>query len=351
MIELKNITKKYFDDNVIENVSVKINKGDVIAVIGPSGTGKSTFLNCINLLVTPTSGQVFFNNVELTDPNCNLNLYRRKIGMVFQQFNLFGHMTVLENVMAPQIDLLGTSKQDACDNAMKYLRLVGMADAKFKYPSSLSGGQKQRVAIARTLAMEPEVILFDEPTSALDPTMVGEVEYVIKKLAKTGRTMVIVTHEMDFAREVSNRVFYMDQKGIYEDASTEEIFTNPKKDRTRRFINGLKFLELDINSADTDYIKMIRKIDEFCNKLDYTSKQTKKVELLFEEFCIQGLLHTVDRNSSIKAVFEYDENKNKLCLTVHHKGEKLIGTGKLDEITNILINSISKDIELREEVL
>ena len=200
MIEIKHLRKEYDTVTPIEDLSVTVNDGDVISLIGPSGTGKSTLLRCINMLETPTSGHIWIDDTEITDPNCDLDMVRRRMGMVFQSFNLFGHMTVIENIMFSPITLLDKPKQEAYDEGMKLLRMVGLAQKAMNYPDELSGGQKQRIAIARTLAMDPEIILFDEPTSALDPTMVGEVQAVIRDLSTTGKTLMIVTHEMDFAR-------------------------------------------------------------------------------------------------------------------------------------------------------
>jgi len=348
MIELRNVTKKFGNSVILENVNANIERGDVIAIIGPSGTGKSTLLNCINLLSPPTSGQVFLDGVELTSPDCNLNEQRKKMGMVFQQFNLFNHWTVLENVIKPQMDLLGTDKQTACDKAMEYLRLVGMADRKFKYADSLSGGQKQRVAIARTLAMEPEIILLDEPTSALDPTMVGEVEYVIKRLAKMGKTMIIVTHEMRFAREVSNRIFYMDERHIYEDAKTEDLFTNPRTDKARRFINRLKYYELAITSPDSDFGCLRSQIEQFCDKADISRKLTQRAQLLFEEMCVQNLMNEASEANPISVSLEYSEESEKLAITITHGGRPVLEREGLDEISRSLIESVMNEIEVKE---
>ena len=227
MIKIEHLRKEYSSITPLKDVSTVINNGDVISVIGPSGTGKSTLLRCINQLEKPTSGRIWVDDLEITDPKCDITRVRQKMGMVFQSFNLFGHRTVIENIMMAPMRLLGKSKQEAYDTGMQLLRKVGLAEKALNYPRQLSGGQKQRIAIARTLAMDPDVILLDEPTSALDPTMVGEVQAVIRDLAKTGKTMMIVTHEMNFARAISNRVFYMDEGGIYEDGTPEQILSIP----------------------------------------------------------------------------------------------------------------------------
>ncbi len=237
MISVKNLKKNFEGLEVLKDITVEINKGDVICVIGPSGSGKSTFLRCLNLLEQPTGGQIFFEGQELTGKKTDLNLHRQKMGMVFQQFNLFPHMTVLDNMTCAPIMLKKVPKADAEKKAMELLERVGLADRAGSYPNQLSGGQKQRVAIVRALCMEPDVMLFDEPTSALDPEMVGEVLDVMKELAKAGMTMVVVTHEMGFAREVSNRVLFLDDGYIAEEGTPQEIFGNPKGERLKSFLN------------------------------------------------------------------------------------------------------------------
>lgn len=349
-IELKDISKHFDNQIIFENVNFTVNEGDVVSIIGPSGTGKSTLLYCINMLSAPTSGQILLNGEDLASPDCDLNAMRRRVGMVFQQFNLFGHLTVLENVMKPQIDLLKRSKQEACDKAMEYLRLVGMADKKFHYPDRLSGGQKQRVAIARTLAMDPEVILLDEPTSALDPTMTGEVEYVIKKLAKQGCTMLIVTHKLRFAKEISNRVIYMDENGIYEEGPTEQIFFNPQKENTRRFIQRLKCLDLELVAPDADYIGAICDIEQYGEKLSFSPERIRRVNLLFEELCIQSLLPALPRDSVVKVAFEYNEKTDRLGMKVSHPGEKLMDTIYKDEISRKLVEHLANEIDIEEVI-
>ena len=221
----------------LDGVSADIKKGEVVVVIGPSGSGKSTFLRCLNLLEVPTGGRILFNDVDITDRKVNINLHRQKMGMVFQHFNLFPHMTILQNMTLAPIQLLKKSKQEAEAKAMALLERVGLADRANAYPSQLSGGQKQRIAIVRALCMEPEVMLFDEPTSALDPEMVGEVLEVMKDLAREGMTMVVVTHEMGFAREVGSRVLFMDGGKLLEENTPNEFFDNPQHPRTKLFLS------------------------------------------------------------------------------------------------------------------
>ena len=237
MIHVKDLHKSFGKNEVLKGINEHIKKGEVVVVIGPSGSGKSTFLRCINLLEEPTSGDIIFENENITDKKTNINKIRTKMGMVFQQFNLFPHKTVMENITISPIKVKGISKEEAEKKAMELLERVGLAEKANAYPASLSGGQKQRIAIARALAMEPDVMLFDEPTSALDPEMVGEVLNVMKALAKEGMTMVVVTHEMGFAREVGDRILFMDQGYIMEEGTPEKIFKNPKNPRTKDFLS------------------------------------------------------------------------------------------------------------------
>ena len=237
MIEVKNLHKNFEDLEVLKGITTTIHSSDVVCVIGPSGSGKSTFLRCLNLLEKPTSGQIIFAGNDLTDKKTNLNLHRQKMGMVFQQFHLFPHMTVLDNLTAAPVMVKKIPKEEAVAKAMELLKRVGLDDRADAYPDQLSGGQKQRVAIVRALCMEPDVMLFDEPTSALDPEMVGEVLDVMKELARAGMTMVVVTHEMGFAREVSNRVMFMDEGVIMEEGTPEEVFGNPQCERLKTFLS------------------------------------------------------------------------------------------------------------------
>ena len=236
MIKVENLTKNFKGVDVLKGITTQINHGDVLCVIGPSGSGKSTFLRCLNLLETPSGGKIFFDGEDLTDKKVDLNRHRQKMGMVFQQFNLFPHMTVLDNLTCAPLMLKKATREQAEAKSMELLDRVGLADRAGAYPSQLSGGQKQRVAIVRALCMEPDVMLFDEPTSALDPEMVGEVLDVMKNLAHQGMTMVVVTHEMGFAREVSNRVMFLDDGLIAEEGTPEDVFGAPKCERLQSFL-------------------------------------------------------------------------------------------------------------------
>ena len=237
IIEVKDLKKSFGTLQVLKGINTEVQKGEVVVVIGPSGSGKSTFLRCLNLLETPTAGSIYVDGAEITDPKCDINLHRQKMGMVFQHFNLFNNMTILRNMTLAPMTLLKKSKEDAEARALALLRRVGLEDKANAYPSQLSGGQKQRIAIVRALCMDPEVMLFDEPTSALDPEMVGEVLDVMKELAQDGMTMVVVTHEMGFAREVGDRVLFMADGKILEQNTPEQIFTNPQEERTKVFLS------------------------------------------------------------------------------------------------------------------
>ena len=237
MIHVKNLKKNFGELEVLKGIDEHIAKGEVVVIIGPSGSGKSTFLRCLNLLEEPTSGEIIFEGNNITDKKANINKLREKMGMVFQQFNLFPHKSVLENITIAPIKVKGEKALSANEKALSLLKMVGLTDKANAYPSSLSGGQKQRIAIARALAMNPDVMLFDEPTSALDPEMVGEVLNVMKDLAKEGMTMVVVTHEMGFAKEVGDRILFMDEGKILEQGTPDELFGNPKNPRTVDFLS------------------------------------------------------------------------------------------------------------------
>ena len=236
LIKVEGLEKAFGKVDVLKGINIGIKKGEVVVIIGPSGCGKSTFLRTLNLLEEPTGGHIYFEGTDITSKSANINLHRQKIGMVFQQFNLFPHMTILKNMTLAPMKLLKVSKEDAEKRALELLERVGLADRADAYPAQLSGGQKQRVAIVRALCMQPDVMLFDEPTSALDPEMVGEVLEVMKNLANEGMTMAIVTHEMGFAREVADRVIFIDDGVIAEEGTPEEIFKNPKSDRLKDFL-------------------------------------------------------------------------------------------------------------------
>ena len=321
MIELVHLKKEYETATPLEDVNVVIHDGDVISVIGPSGTGKSTLLRCINLLERPTSGKILLDGVEITAPKYDVTKARRRMGMVFQSFNLFGHLTVIENLMLAPVEILKKSRREAYETGVALLRRVGLSGKELEYPEQLSGGQKQRVAIARTLAMDPDVILLDEPTSALDPTMVGEVQAVIRDLAQTGKTMLIVTHEMQFARAICNRVFYLDQGGIYEDGPPEQVFDAPLKERTRQFIRRLKVLEFLVDSPDFDFIGAGAEIDRYCSDNVIPPRVKYRIRLAFEEL-LQQILRPVLAERPITVSIEYSDAEERSTVTVRYGGEQ-----------------------------
>ncbi len=348
MIKISHLRKEYPNATPLKDVNVEINKGDVISVIGPSGTGKSTLIRCINKLETPTSGEIWVDGKCITDRKCDITKVRQKMGMVFQSFNLFNNMNVIENIMAAPMDLLGKSKQQAYDDGMALLRTVGLADKAFNYPDELSGGQKQRVAIARTLAMDPEIILFDEPTSALDPTMVGEVQAVIKDLARKGLTMMIVTHEMRFAREIANRVFYMDEGGVYEDGTPEQIFDNPQKEKTARFIKRIKVFENVIKSKDFDFIGFNTCLEEFGRRSGISQKAIYRMQSVFEELCVQIVIPEFKKDFIMNVTAEYSQEDDSILLEIRYDG-KTFNPMDSDNILSIkLAQNASESIEHAE---
>jgi len=316
MITVQQLSKSFGSLTVLRDITTTIKKGEVIAVIGPSGTGKSTLLRCLNLLETPSGGQIFINGIPLLDRHTDVPALRRRMGMVFQSFNLYHHLTAMENLTLGPVKLLGMSRKQAETEAMEWLRLVGLAEKADAFPDELSGGQQQRVAIARCMAMKPEILLFDEPTSALDPTMVSEVLSVIRRLSREGMTMVIVTHEMEFARNTANRVFYMDEGVIYEEGTPEEIFDHPRKEKTRAFINRIRSLRLQITSRDYDLYALQGEMENFCEKHFIGRKMTGYLIHLTEELLL------LQRDfSDILLELAWSEKEGDLILTIRTEGE------------------------------
>ena len=347
-IKIEHLRKEYPNVTPLKDVCTEINKGDVISVIGPSGTGKSTLLRCLNRLEEPTAGTITVDGIIITDPKCRINLVRRKMGMVFQSFNLFSNLNIIGNVMTAPVGLLKKPKQQAYDEGMELLRRVGLAEKALNFPDELSGGQKQRVAIARAIAMHPDIILFDEPTSALDPTMVGEVLSVIRSLAKEGMTMMIVTHEMKFARDVSTRVFYMDEGGIYEDGTPDQIFDNPQKDKTRIFIKRLKQLSLVIKSLDFDFIGFQTDIDRFGRENLISSVAIRNLQLTFEEIIIQNILKAAESGKidlPAEVRIEHSDVDETSSMIITYKGERFDPFNSGDELSVRLVSKLAEDIE------
>lgn len=347
MIKIKHLSKSYGDLTVLKDINAEIHKGEIITIIGPSGTGKSTLLRCLNLLEKPSGGSIYINNIDLLAKTTDVPKIRQKMGMVFQSFNLYAHLSVLENLTIGPVKLLGKSKAEAGSKAFELLKLVGLAEKANNFPDELSGGQKQRVAIARCLAMEPEVILFDEPTSALDPTTVSEVLAVIRRLAKDGMTMLVVTHEMEFARNISTRVFYMDEGVIYEDGPPEQIFDNPQKEKTSSFINRVRSYHYHIDSPNYDLYAMNAEIETFCNKHFLPRRVCDNVLLLVEEV----LLLQTDF-SDIELRLAYSEKTGQvefLCVAAGAPVNPLEASVHDDDIGLKLIQSRSAGIQYKYE--
>lgn len=347
MISVKNLSKQFGDIVVLRNVNAEIQKGEVISIIGPSGTGKSTFLRCINLLEQPSGGAINILGENIFDKKTDVFKLRQKMGMVFQSFNLFSHLMIIENVMLGPVNLLKMNRQEAYDEAMRLLTLVGLSEKALAYPDELSGGQKQRVAIARCLAMKPDIVLFDEPTSALDPTMISEVLSVIRRLAGEGLTMMIVTHEMKFAKDVSSRVFYMDEGIIYEDGTPEQIFNHPQKEKTRAFIHKIRTYQFEIQSAVFDFYGMNTKLLAFCSRQMLSPKQIHNIQLVIEELVMNKLLpNQLPESVSITLTLECSEENGKVELFLIYGGEQYNPFELQDEndLSVMIVQKMSKNV-------
>lgn len=340
MIKINHLTKSFGDLIVLDHLSTEISKGEVISVIGPSGCGKSTFMRCINRLEQPTEGEIFIDGENILDKKADVNKLRQKMGMVFQSFNLYSHLMIMENIMLGPMKLLNMPKQQAFDEGMKYLEMVGLSQKAYAYPDELSGGQKQRVAIARTLAMKPEIVLFDEPTSALDPTMVSEVLAVIRKLAGEGLTMMIVTHEMKFARDVSTRVFYMDEGGIYEEGTPEQIFDDPQRPKTRAFIHKIRSFSYETGGRGFDLYELNGKLEEFLKKQMFADKKIHTMQLISEEL-LCNLLPDIDIDHTVEYSDETDET---IITTAYGGGRDDPLSDKEDDLSLMIIKKSSKEV-------
>lgn len=342
MISVKNLSKRFGDHWVLKDINAEIRKGEVISIIGPSGTGKSTFLRCLNLLERPTGGSIVIDGVNILQKGTDEPKLRRKMGMVFQSFNLFAHLTVLDNLTLGPMKLLGKSRQDAESKSIELLKSVGVSEKLHQFPDELSGGQKQRVAIARCLAMDPEIILFDEPTSALDPTMVSEVLSVIRRLAKDGMTMAIVTHEMDFAKNVSSRVFYMDEGIIYEEGKPSDIFENPQKEKTRIFIQRIRKLNETITSRHFDLYKLNANIELFCARHTADKRTVSHIQLVVEEVLGQMILPLFSGEPEIDLTLEYSEKTGDFQLLFEYAGPQHNPFLTLPDEDNLSLRLIEK---------
>jgi polar amino acid transport system ATP-binding protein len=355
MIKVEHLSKKFGEITVLEDINIEIQKGEIISIIGPSGTGKSTFLRCLNLLEKPSGGAIEVNGRNIMAPGNDLNLLRQQMGMVFQNFNLFDHLTVLENLTIGPIKLLKKSKSDAQAKARELLNLVGLSSREEAYPDELSGGQQQRIAIARCLSMDPEIILFDEPTSALDPTMVSEVLGVIRRLANDGMTMAIVTHEMKFARDVSTRIVYMDEGVIYEEGTPSAIFDHPAREKTRAFIHRIRSFNYWIADSKYDFYEMRSLMELFFNKHFFSPREINNLNLMVEE-SLQLCLHegnSQERDAILSAtggveltiLFSEHTNEKQLVLSADQSvGSLLNDDEESDGLSRIILNGLTSDI-------
>ncbi len=345
MIEIRNLSKSFGVLQVLKEINLDIHKGEVISVIGPSGSGKSTLLRCMNLLEKPSGGSILIDGIPLLDRSTNIPAIRQRMGMVFQSFNLYDHLSVMENVTIGPVKLKKIKRIDAENQARELLKLVGLAEKEFSMPDELSGGQKQRVAIARCLAMNPEILLFDEPTSALDPTMVSEVLSVIRRLSREGMTMVIVTHEMEFARNISSRVLYMDEGTIYEEGTPEDIFEHPAKPKTREFIHRIRSLDIPVQSKNYDLYAIQAMLQTFCEKHFLTPRVTEFVSMVAEEVLL------LQRDfSDIHIKLSYSEKSGVVHLVCDAAGASANPMeGQEDDLGIILIKSRCHHVEYQRE--
>lgn len=346
MITVSGLSKRFGSLTVLENVDVQISKGECIAIIGPSGTGKSVFLRSIAMLEKPDNGNIYINGTDITQKEVDINHVREKMGMVYQGFHLFSHLNVLDNITLAPRWVKKQDKKEAEKKAMELLSMVGLIEKAAGYPHELSGGQQQRIAIARCLAMEPEIMLLDEPTSALDPSMTGEVLAIIRKLTKMGLTMLIVTHEMNFARDVADRVFFMDEGGIYEEGTPEEIFDNPQKEKTKAFITRLKTFNYEIRSIGFDMVAMNAQIEIFCQKYKIEGKQVYRIQLLLEELIMEIINNCYKASPpDIGYALSYSDENNEISISMHYRGDIFnpfaLSGDDIDDLGMILISGFS----------
>ncbi len=343
MITIQNLRKEFHGSVILDDINVTIQKGEIVSIIGPSGIGKSTFLRCLNRLEEPSSGSIIIDGINICSKDCQLNQVRQKMQMVFQNFNLYPHLTVLENITFAPMKVLKLPKKEADEKGVELLKMVCLSGKENKYPSSLSGGQKQRVAIARALAMNPEIILFDEPTSALDPLNVEEVYAVIKKLAQQNMTMLIVTHDMKFAKNISTRIFYMDEKNIYEQGTPEDIFEHPKKEKTKQFIFGQDTLHKIFIKKELDYLGLLSEVNAFGFRKMISSKMLNHIESVIEEVYLQTIESMIDQDTSIDFQLKY-ANEHQCTLLIQWEGDKCNPFEQMERLSRILTEHASNQI-------
>lgn len=344
MIVINNLTMRFGSDCVLDDVCARIDPGEVVSIIGPSGSGKSTLLRCINGLETPAAGQIFIDGENILAPGADIPRIRRKTGMVFQAFNLFEHMSVLDNLTVGPVRILKESRTDAAARAHELLRMVGLGDKALCLPRQLSGGQKQRVAIARCLSMRPKVILFDEPTSALDPTMVSEVLAVIRTLTRQGLTMLIVTHELNFAKDVSSRVFYMDEHRIYESGTPEQILLSPQKDKTRTFIHRLRSWRYHIEDRNFDVFAMNAEIESFGEKHFFSRRMTQHIQLAIEESLALYFANPGAGSLDIMLSFSEKDGSVQIQLLEQQLSSNFLEQPHADDLSRTILNGIVSNI-------
>ena len=348
IIRISGMKKSYGSFDVLRDINLDVHKGEVISIIGPSGTGKSTFLRCLNLLEQPTSGSILIDGEDILKPDANVPLLRRRMGMVFQSFNLFNGMTVIDNLCLAPMLLLGKSREDAEKRALELLQMVGMAERAEALPEQLSGGQKQRIAIARALAMDPEILLFDEPTSALDPTMVNEVLGVMTRLARQGMTMLVVTHEMRFARQVSSRVLFFADGVVYEDGTPDQLFDNPQRERTKQFIQQIHETTFIIESEYFDWFAMMSQMEQFCQQYNLSRQRTTNVlHVIDESLAILGSGGRVISPNTV-ITLSYTEQDDSLQLSI--KSQQAIGSdafdAERDDLAVTILRNFCRDITI-----
>ncbi len=347
MIQAENLQMRFNDREVFRGLNLTINDGEVVGIIGSSGSGKSMLLRCLVMLQKPTGGKIYLDGTDITGNNADITEARKKIGIIFQNFNLFQHMSVVENVMSGQVHLQGVSKEDAFAESMRLLKMVGLMDKAYAYPSRISGGQQQRAAIARTLAMKPQIILLDEPTSALDPLMRGEVESVIRMMASEGHTMVIATHEMELVRQICNRVLFLDEGVIYEEGTPEKIFDNPERTRTRRFVRALKVLEFDVESKDFDFIGASTTISDYTYRNGISFVLQERLQSIMEEL-FQMIIIQPRENNKMHASFEYNRSDASISGIVRFSGPPMDSDDPLYFFSWPIIKMRASKVEIRE---
>ena len=345
MLKVEHLSMDFGVAEPLKDINCEIKKGDVICVMGSSGCGKSTFINCLNRMVEPTGGKIIFDGEEIKNKT-NLCKLRQKMGMVFQSYNLFPHLTIIENMVVAPRNLLGMEKEKSYAKAFELLRIVGLSDKWDQYPSSLSGGQQQRIAIVRALMMEPEILLLDEPTSALDPTMVSEVETVIRELATNGLTMIIVTHSLQLAKNIASRIFYLDEGVIYEEGPPEVVLSAPTKEKTRWFVRQMKVFYQKITSHEFDYLSALTALTTYGQKQRISTDIMEKLHILFEDLCVDLVLPNV--NEPVVFSVAYDEENERAEAVIEYMGNEKDFMQLADEEIRELIYTAASDISYKK---